>query len=145
MSNNIVLILVAVAGGVAVVMQAQFNGIMDKGMGTLESVFVTYALGGAIITLLLLFKQGGNLAALQTLPRYVLTAGLLGLIIIGSLSYSVPRLGLVTTFTVFVSTQFILGAVFDHFGVLGVELQPISLQKLSGVIILLIGVWLILR
>jgi len=145
MSNNIVLILVAVAGGVAVVMQAQFNGIMDKGMGTLESVFVTYALGGAIITLLLLFKQGGNLAALQTLPRYVLTAGLLGLIIIGSLSYSVPRLGLVTTFTVFVSTQFILGAVFDHFGVLGVDIQPISLQKLSGVIILLIGVWLILR
>jgi transporter family-2 protein len=75
----------------------------------------------------------------------VVLAGLCGLVIIGSISYTVPRLGLVTAFTVIVATQFVLGALFDHWGVMGVEIRPLTLPKISGIVVLLIGVWLIMR
>lgn len=143
--NYLLVVSVAVLGGIAVVVQAQFNSIMDKGMGTLESVFVTYGLGGVIVGLVMLVARGGNLRAITDLPWYVALAGLCGLVIIGSISYTVPRLGLVTAFTVIVVTQFVLGALFDHWGVMGVEIRPLSLQKISGIFILLIGVWLIMR
>ena len=53
-------ILIAVLGGVAVVIQARFNGMMDKGMGTMESVFITYGLGGLIIALVV-WRHRGNI------------------------------------------------------------------------------------
>ena len=54
MTNYLLVIGVAVLGGIAVVLQAQFNSIMDKGMGTLESVFITYGIGGLLVGLLML-------------------------------------------------------------------------------------------
>ena len=145
MSNTLVVIIIAVLGGLAAVIQAQLNGVMDKGMGTLESVFVTYAVGGVVISVIMLFMRGGNLAAFHTLPWYVVLAGVCGLIIIGSISFSVPRIGVVATITLLVATQFIFGALIDHYGLLGAEIRPFTLQKLSGIGILLLGVYLIIR
>ena len=145
MTNYLFVIGVAVTGGVAAVIQAQLNNIMSKGMGTLESVFITYGLGGAMAGLIMLAVRGGNLRAVATLPWYVLLAGLCGLVIIGSISFTVSRLGLVVTFTVIVATQFILGSLFDHFGVLGLEIRPLTLSKIFGIVILLVGVWLVMR
>ncbi len=145
MPNLLVVLLVAIMGGIAVVLQANFNGLMDKTIGTLESVFITYGLGGVIAAVFMLAYKGGNLSAVRSLPWYVWTAGLCGLVIIGALSYSVPRLGLVVTFTVFVATQFIVGALFDHFGVLGAELRPFTLTKFAGMAVVLFGIWLIIK
>lgn len=145
MSNTLLVIFVAILGGVAAVIQAQLNGVMDKGMGTVESVFITYGIGGIAVALIMLLMRGGNLRAFSTLPWYVIFAGLCGLIIIGAISFTVPRLGLVVAITILVASQFILGAVFDHFGVLGAEVRPFSLQKLAGVGVLMLGVWLIIR
>ena len=65
--------------------------------------------------------------------------------IIGSLSFSVPRLGLVATITLLVATQFIFGAVIDHYGLLGADIRPLTLQKLGGISVLMLGVYLIIR
>ncbi|NCF67704.1 MAG: EamA-like transporter family protein [Chloroflexi bacterium] len=145
MSNIPVVLFVAILGGVAAVIQAQLNGIMDKGMGTVESVFITYGVGGIAIALVMLFMRGGNLSAFPTLPWYVIFAGLCGLVIIGSISFSVPRLGLVAAITIIVASQFIFGALIDHYGLLGAEIRPFSLQKLIGIGTLMLGVWLIIR
>jgi transporter family-2 protein len=145
MTNPGILIIIAVIGGVAVALQAQFTGIMDRNVGTIESVFITYASGGLLISLLMLVLRGGNLGAWHGLPWYALTTGALGLVIVGTISYSVPRLGLATTFTILITSQFIIGTVFDHFGLLGAAVRPVSLSRLVGIVILLVGTWLIVR
>jgi transporter family-2 protein len=43
MNSYFWLIIIAVVGGVAVALQGQFMGLIDKGIGTRESVFITYA------------------------------------------------------------------------------------------------------
>ncbi len=145
MTSYLFLILVAILGGIAVTLQAQFMGVMDKSMGTVESVFITYGSGGLVIGLTMLALRGGNLAAWKGVPWYVLTAGILGLIIVGTIGFSVPRLGIVPAFTVLVATQFIVGALIDHFGLLGADLRPLDLPRAIGVLIVLVGIWLILR
>ena len=82
LSTSLPLITIAAAGGIAVTLQAQFMGLMDKQIGTLESVFITYAGGGLLVGLAMLLVRGGNLAAWQTVPWYALTAGALGLVIV---------------------------------------------------------------
>ncbi|MEJ2749317.1 MAG: DMT family transporter, partial [Anaerolineae bacterium] len=120
-------------------------GVMDQSLGTLESVFITYGSGGLLMGLAMLLLRGGNLAGWRSLPWYAPLAGVLGLIIVGSIGYVTPRLGLVATFTIFVAAQFIFGALIDHFGLLGAEVRPIGLSSLAGMMIVLVGVWLIIR
>jgi bacterial/archaeal transporter family-2 protein len=136
---------IAIFGGIAIVLQSQFMGLMDKQLGTLESVFITYAGGGALVALLMLAVRGGNLKAWQTMPWYVYTSGVLGLVIVSVISYVVPRLGLATAFTLMVATQFTLGAVIDQYGFLGAEIHPITPLKLVGLGLLFSGIVLIIR
>lgn len=143
--NLLYLILIAAIGGVAITMQGQLMGIMDKHVGTLESVFITYGVGGVIIGLIMLLLRGGNLAALGTVPSYVLLSGPLGLVIISSIGYSVPRLGLVTAFTIIVASQFIIAAVIDHYGFLGAQTRHLNISRLFGMATMLFGIWLTVR
>jgi len=74
-----------------------------------------------------------------------LLAGVAGLLIVGSIGYSVPRLGLVTAFTLMISAQFISGTLIDHYGLLGAELRQLTVSRLVGVAIMLLGVWIVIR
>ncbi|WP_260291704.1 DMT family transporter [Sedimenticola hydrogenitrophicus] len=146
MSSNLLLLSgVAVIGGIAVALQAQLMALLDRGMGTLESVFITYGGGGLLIGLTMLFLRGGNLSIWHTIPWYAYLSGAAGLIIVASIGFSVPRLGLVTAFTLLIAAQFIVGALLDHFGLLGAEVRELDLRKIAGMLIMLLGVWLTVR
>jgi transporter family-2 protein len=139
------LILLAVVAGLAVTLQGQFMGSMDRTLGTKESIFITYAGGGLMITLLMLATGSGNLKNWQSLPWYAFSAGLLGLIIVGSIGYVVPRLGVARGFTLIVASQFVVAALIDHYGFFGAAVRPMDLPRLLGLGLMLVGVWMVVR
>ena len=139
------LIILAAIGGVAVTIQGQFMGLIDKNIGTLESVFITYSSGGILVAVAMILSRGGNLKAVQTVPWYALSSGLVGLVIVGTISYTIPRLGLSKAFTIIVASQFLVAALLDHFGLLGAVVRPMDLSRLAGMALLVVGVWLIVR
>jgi len=94
MTNYVTLITVAALGGIAVSFQGQFMGLMDQRLGTKASVFITYASGGLVAALAVLLSGGWTVKGWQNVPWYAFSAGLLGLLIVGTISYTVPRLGL---------------------------------------------------
>jgi len=139
------LILLPVIGGIAGTLQAHFMGVMDSKLGTVESMFITYGGGGLLIGLVMLLLRGGTLGEWQTVPWYVLSAGVLGLVVVGILGFTAPRIGLVPVLTLFVASQFFVGAGLDHFGLLGAEVRPLDPSRASGLGVILFGVWLVLR
>lgn len=139
------LMAVAAVGGAATAIQAHFMGLLDKRIGTLESVFITYFSGGVLIGLVMLFQRGGNLAAGGAAPWYAYTSGALGLVIVGALAFSTSRLGLVAAFTIFVAAQFAVGALVDHFGWMEATARPLNASRLAGMAVVLAGIWLIIR
>lgn len=145
MGSSALLIMVAIIGGISVALQAQVMGLLDKGIGTLEGVFITYAGGGLLISAILIIMRGGNLGAWQSVPWYAYSSGALGLVIVGAIGYSAPRLGLVATFTIIVSAQFVVAALIDHFGILGAATRPLDLSRMLGIALLLAGIWLTMR
>ncbi len=136
---------IVAAGGVTTALQAHFMGMLDKRIGTLESVFITYFSGGLLIGLIMWVQRGGNLGAGEAVPWYAYTSGVLGLIIVGTLGFGTPRLGLITAFTVFIAAQVLMGVLIDHFGLIGAAQRPLTLSRTAGVVAVLAGVWLILR
>ncbi len=143
--SAVVVVLLAIIGGVAVTVQGQFMGSMTAIMGAKESMFITYASGGIVITLILLASGANHLGAWRQVPPYALTAGLLGLVIVGTVGYVVPRLGLATGFTLIVAAQFVTAALIDQFGWFGAQVRPVDVPRLVGLVLLLVSVWLLNR
>ena len=145
MSSFTILTIVAAVAGVAMATQAQLMGHLDRSVGTIESVFLTYGTGAVVIGLIMLAMRGGNLGEWHIAPWYAYSAGLLGLVIVGCIGYATPRLGLAVTLTIAVAAQFTIAAIVHHFGLLGADQQPMDLSKLGGMAAILIGVWLMVR
>ncbi|MCG6908602.1 MAG: DMT family transporter [Deltaproteobacteria bacterium] len=145
MNSSTGAIFIAAAGGLAVAVQAQLMGLMDRGIGSVESVFITYCGGGVLIAGLMFLMRGGNLVAFRNVPWYVFTSGIFGLIIVGAIGFSVPRLGLVVSMTTLVTVQLLTGAVLDHFGLLGAAPRPLDLSRMMGMGVLVAGIWLTVR
>lgn len=145
MSSYLFLAILTVITGVAITLQGHFMGLMDQAMGTRESVFITYASGGLVAALIMLITRGGNFQGWSNVPWYGFTSGLLGLLIVGTIGYVVPRIGLAAGFTVLIAAQFFSAALVDHFGWMGATIQPFGISRILGVGVMLVGIWLILR
>ena len=143
--STVLLIGIAVMGGVAIVLQGQFMGLLDRTLGTMTNVFITYVSGGLIIALLLIAFRGGNLKNWQGVPWYALSTGILGLIIVGSIGYVVPRLGVAKGFTLIVASQFLIASLIDHFGFFGAVVRPMVMTRSLGLCLMLLGVWLVVK
>lgn len=143
--GSFLLPILAVISGFAISLQGQFMGLLDRALGTRESVFITYASGGAVVTLFVLIARNLDFKAATGVPWYAFTTGLLGLIIVGTIGFVIPRLGAAKGFTLILASQFLLAALIDHFGLFGAVPRPLDLSKAIGLAVMLGGVWLVVR
>ena len=142
MQSIIVIILVGLVGGVAVGIQAPLSSMISQRLGVMESIFIIH-LGGAIAVLIpLLIYGGGKLGNWRSVPWYALCAGAFGLVVIFSMSYMIPRIGVATALIILLTGQLFIGSVLDHFGLLGAALRPLDLTRGFGLAIVFLGVWL---
>ena len=145
MESILLIVLVGLAGGLAVGMQGPLASILTQRMGALESSFIVH-LGGALISIIpLLVIGGGKLGQWRTAPWYALSAGVFGLIVISAVSYTIPRIGVAAAIVSIVAGQIILSAVLDHFGWLGAAVRPLDAPRLVGLAVVMLGVWLTVR
>jgi bacterial/archaeal transporter family-2 protein len=139
------IILVGLLGGMAVGLQGPMTSMISQRLGILESAFIVH-LGGAVVALALLLVQGGGqLSHWRDTPRYTLGAGVFGLAVIAAISFMIPRIGAAPAIVVLVAGQLLVSAIMDHFGLLGLDLRPMTLSRLVGLAVVFVGVWLTVR
>jgi len=145
MIEIMVVIFIGLIGGAAVGFQSPIAGAMGQRLGSSASSFIVH-LGGAAISALFLFLRGGEqIRDWRSLPWYMLIAGGFGLILIYTISVTLPRLGAATMVMLIIVGQLVIGLLIDHFGWLGVSTHPISWTRALGVLVLLVGGYLIAR
>lgn len=137
-------VLVGLVGGIAVAVQASLAGIITQHLGVLENALVVFGGGFLVALALTLMNQGGKLKSLGSLPWYAFLAGPLGIVIITSIGYTTPRIGLAGTLTLIIVGQLIIGVIFDHFGWL-TAIRPFDFPRLLGILFLFVGTWIVLR
>jgi len=145
MESVILIILIGLAGGVAVGLQGPMASMISQRLGMLESVFIVH-IGGALIALFpLLFLGGGKLAQWRNLPWYTLMAGAFGLVVISAISYMIPRVGVAAAIITIVAGQLLVSTLLDHFGLLGAMGRPLDTTRALGLAVVMVGVWLTVK
>ncbi|MBZ0277587.1 MAG: DMT family transporter [Anaerolineae bacterium] len=145
MQTLLLFVVVGLIGGVAVAIQSPLASMIGQRLGVLESIFIIHIGGAIIVSVPLLAARGGRLAEWRTVPWYALLAGGLGLLVIGAINYTIPRLGVTTTTILVVAGQIAISLLIDHFGLLGTQQRPVDLARVLGVVIVFVGIWLVIR
>lgn len=78
-------------------------------------------------------------ARLKEVPLWLLTAGIMGGALVFGIAWTMPRLGAGTAFVLMIAGQVISGMIFSHFGLFGSPVEPISIAKLGGALLLVAG------
>jgi bacterial/archaeal transporter family-2 protein len=145
MQSILVVLLVGLIGGIAVGLQGPLASLVGSKLGAMESVFIVH-LGGAIAGAIgILIQRNSKLGEWRSVPWYALVAGIFGMVVIAAISYAIPRVGATATIALVVAGQLVVSVTLDHFGWLGVDVRPIDIPRVAGIIVLFVGVWLIIR
>jgi len=82
----------------------------------------------------------GALAPLRQVHPILLTAGALGACLVFAIAWLIPQIGAGPVMITLLAGQVIGGIVMSHFGWLGSPVQPVSVMKIVGVLIMVGGV-----
>jgi transporter family-2 protein len=144
MQSSLLVVLIGLLGGVAVAVQASLAGIFSERVGLLGNGLFVFG-GGFLLALTIIVVFGKDqLHNWQSVPWYAYLAGPLGIVIISSIGFTIPRIGVASTLTLIVVTQLIVGVILDHFGWLTIS-RPVDVQRIIGIVILFLGTWIVLR
>lgn len=146
MDRGTAVLLTACTGGL-VALQAPINSMLGRSIGTWQAAFVSFAIGTAALALIASLASGGlgQIAGLRHVSLLYLTGGLLGAAYITSVLVTVRTLGLGGVTAATIAAQLAVSVVFDHYGLLGVTRQPITVARVAGVVLLGVGTYLVVR
>jgi bacterial/archaeal transporter family-2 protein len=144
MTAALMLILIAIIAGVAVALQGQFMGAMNRMTGTATSVLITYGVGSLLAVAFWVMNRA-PLAGVRQIPWYTWSAGGLGIVIVGGIGFAAPRLGLSRTIILAVAAQVITALLVEHFGLFTAAQRSIDVTRLLGVLLTVGGAWLVFR
>lgn len=148
MSNIYFYILLAILAGAMMPTQAAINNkLADAVDSPILAAFVSFFVGtvGLLAYVLISGVSLSNLASAKNVPAVAWIGGLLGAFFVTSAVVLVPRLGVALTFSLIIAGQMIVTLIIDHFGLLDVPVKEISLARVGGVVLIMVGVVLIRR
>ena len=145
MQTLIPIVIVGLLSGVAVGLQSPLASMITQRLGMLESIFIVHIGGALVILIPLVFLRGGNLGNWRSLPWYALAAGTMGLIVVGGVSFLIPRIGVAASITLIIAGQLVISSVLDHYGLLGVHIRHMDVQRAFGLLVVFVGALLTVR
>lgn len=143
--SNPVLIILMVAGGVAVALQPSINARLAEKTGYLQAATISFAVGTLILWLISLSTSQGSFRRASESDWWQLSGGIFGAFFVTMTIIGVPRIGTTAVLALTIVSQLVAGLVMDHYGLFGMRGIPIDAKRLLGVVLLLTGVVLICR
>ena len=146
MDRGLAVVLTAIAGGL-VALQAPINSTLGRAVGTFQAAFVSFVIGTIVLALIAGLAKGGlgQIGEARGLSWYHLTGGLLGAAYVTTVLVTVRSLGAGGAVAATIAGQLALSVVVDHFGLLGLAKQPVTLARVVGVVLLGLGTYLVVR
>ena len=127
-------VLAGLAGSIQVAVMGRFGGRV----GVVEALaFATGLQLLLAVGILLAARQGiGGLGGAFRSPPWMWLGGLMGLLVVFSITFAQPRIGATATIGILIAGQLAMGAVIDRFGLFGVDQIGLSWPRVAGIVLL---------
>jgi transporter family-2 protein len=146
-SGNAVAVFLSVLAGLAGAVQISMMSQLGDRISVAGALaFATLFTAVAAFGLLLIVRR--SLSAYREAlhqPWWMLLGGVMGLLIVFTITYAGSRIGVAATVGILIAGQLVAGAAIDRFGLFGSEKIPLHFPRLMGIVLLGIGAALSLR
>jgi transporter family-2 protein len=143
MNWNLVYPLLAAGAGACIALQASANGAFRRALGDpwYAAFFSIVGTFTTAITVMLLFRPPGPPAdAIRSTAWWHWIGGPLGALIVLAGAALTQRLGAGLFIALVVGGQLVCSVVLDHFALMSLPEQPITVGRLVGVALVVVGV-----
>lgn len=145
---KVLLYILPIFAGVAMTIQSGVNSQLRIVLNNpLLAAFISFVTGTMALGILLLFSKKAfpALSVYTEMDWYTLCGGLLGAFFVMVVILTVREIGTANLFALIIAGQFITAIFFDHYGLLGFKVNPVSMQKVIGILLLITGAYLVNR
>lgn len=143
--KDIFFLFVSFLAGVSMAAQGTLNAAVSKAIGLSESTFVVHLTATMTMIIILVMGFGrGNWANYVSIPWYYYAGGIIGVAITYGVVVGIAKLGAAVATTSIIVGQVLTACLLDHFGIFGLDKQPMTWWKLIGIGFLALGAKLLL-
>ncbi len=143
------LLLFTLFAGALLPVQAILNTRMGRQTGgPLMGSLISFSVGLICLLVLNMITNPGSIVNVRPAgitPWYIWLGGFLGAIFVGYITWVNQQQGVALTFALVVTGQIFCSLVVDHFGLFGSAISTISLPKMIGAVLLIVGIIMIKR
>ena len=149
MSNSMALyVTIAIFTGALGAIHVPINGALGARIQSATvATFTFYGIAFLLIAgVTLLTNERESIRQLARVPVWLyLTPGAISVLVVGSGTFLMPRLGAVNVFVITVFAQTFVRVLISHYGWLASPVDPISAPKLAGAAMVALGAFLVVR
>ena len=147
MSGSALATALAVAAGLAGSVQVALMSRLGERIGVLEALAFSTAVtaGIAVVILVLAHHSLAGFARAVHQPWWMLLGGVMGLVIVLSITYAGPRIGITATVGILIAGQLAMGAAIDRWGLFGSDRIALHWPRVLGIALLAVGAALSLK
>ncbi|CAN5879461.1 hypothetical protein BH23ACT11_BH23ACT11_08510 [soil metagenome] len=138
-----VAVILAMLAGVSVAFQTSFNAGAQRVIGPFALVAIsglTTGLVGLTVAILV-----GRPELSSRAVGYSVASGVLGAVIVGSIAVAASQGGVARALSLVIGTQLVFSLILDRLGLFGAGASDITLLKIVGVALILIGGVIVVR
>ena len=146
-SGSAIATALAVAAGLAGSVQVALMSRLGERIGVLEALAfsATVTAGLALVILVFAHQSVSGFARAVHQPWWMLLGGVMGLLIVFTITYAGPRIGVAATVGILIAGQLVMGAAIDRWGLFGSQRIALHWPRLLGIALLAVGAALSLR
>jgi transporter family-2 protein len=147
MTGNLAATFLTVAAGLAGSVQVALMSRLGERIGVLQALGFSAALTAvlAFFVLLVARRSVAGYGDAFRQPWWMLMGGVCGLLIVFTVTYAGPRIGVAATVGILIAGQLAMGAAIDRWGLFRSERIPLHWPRLLGIGLLAVGAALSLR
>ena len=147
--NNLFYYVLAILAGIMLSTQAGINAQLRTVVGNPAlAALISFLVGTFVLFIyVLLFSdhQPKVINPLRAMSVYKWSGGVIGAMYVTGIIIVAPRIGATNTAALIVAGQILFALFLDHFGLLGFVQHSINYMRLAGALLLIAGVFLILK
>ena len=140
---QLVFILMVIAGGMGLSVEAGLLGPLGGEVGDLWATFSVFGVGAALTFLLMLFFSPRNSPSFFAQPSWQLLGGVLGPVYVIILTVATPAIGVAMTMIGVLAGQVFKSLIIDHFGLLGTPHRKIDIKRIIALIFIIAALVLV--
>lgn len=142
---QLLFILLVVAGGMGLSVEAGLLGPLGSEVGDLWATFSIFGVGAALTFMLMLFFSPRNSPSFFSQPAWMLVGGILGPVYVVILTIAVPSIGIAMTMIGILAGQVFKSLVIDHYGLFGTAHRKIDQKRIIALIFIVAALALVAK